>query len=80
MVAQRKAVTKATRTTTTPRRRAVAAGQPQQVASSGGDVDPSRELQDIAALHQLQRLQAMRADVLTWLAEIERRIAALERD
>lgn len=62
MVAQRKAQA-------TPRRRAVVAGvQPRQTASDD-DVDPAREL---------ARLQAMRADARQWLAELERRIEALE--
>lgn len=67
MVAQRKTIS--TTRTTTPRR-CVAVGQAQQTASSGDDdVDPACEL---------LALQAMRADALAWVAEIERRIEALQ--
>ena len=72
MVAQRKAIsTKTTRATTTPRQRraTAAAAQPRRSASDSGNVDSSRGL---------YALQAMRADALAWVAEIERRIGELE--
>lgn len=62
MVAQRKALA-------TPKRRK-AIMQPQHTASGDdGDGSPSREL---------LALQALRADALSWVAEIDRRIEHLQ--
>lgn len=59
MVAQRKAQA------TSRRRQVVVAAPSQRQTANGDDGDPAREL---------ARLQAMRADALAWVADIERRM------